>query len=245
MIIEQADRYLPRHYERFPVVIVEARGCTVTDIKGKKYLDLLAGYGSLNFGHSNQKLYGALFDQLHKVAMVTGNFYNDTVAEFAEKLSRFVGLPEGEVLLMNTGAEAVEKAIKLCRRWAYFVKGVEPDKAEIIVSDSNFHGRTYGVLSASPVEKYRQGFGPFMPGFKFTKFGTEPYVYEDLDWCINKNTAAFIVEPIQGEGGFIFPPDGYLKRMQEICRRNNVLFVLDEVPTAFGRIGSSARSPLL
>lgn len=232
-VINQTEKFLTKHYERLPVVIVEGRRSKLMDIDGVEYLDMLAGYGAVNFGHNNQKLLQAFTNQFHRVGLISSNFHNDAVGEFAERLVNFVGLPQAKVLLMNTGAEAVEKAIKLCRRWGYYVKGVLPDQAEIIVSDSNFHGRTYGVLSASPVPKYRDGFGPFMSGFRFTKFGD----IEDLKRAINKNSVAFLVEPIQGEGGFIFPPDGYLKKAEKLCKMHGVLFVLDEIPTGFGRIG--------
>lgn len=228
------EKYLANHYERYPVNIVRGEGSILWDENGKQYFDMLACYGAQNFGHGNRNIFGAMMNQFGKIGPISGNFNNDTVSKFAERLVNFTGLPQAKVLLMNTGAEAVEKAIKLCRRWGYQVKGIRPNQADIIISDTNFHGRTYGVLSASRVQKYREAFGPFMGGFKFTKFGDA----DDLEHVIDSNTAAFLVEPIQGEGGFIFPPDDYLKRAEEICLANNVLFVLDEIPTAFGRIGN-------
>lgn len=233
-IVELYDKFIPGYYEKFPVTFVRGSGSYLEDVNGKKYIDMLAGYGAVNFGHNHPKLRHAFLNQYGNVGLITGNFYNDVVAEFAEKLTNFSGLSSAQVLMMNTGAEAVEKAIKICRRWGYVVKGIPFNQAEILVSDSNFHGRTYGALSASWVEKYKKDFGPFMPGFPFTRFND----LDDLENQINENTAAFLVEPIQGEGGFIFPPDDYLKKAEEICRANNVLFVLDEIPTAFGRIGS-------
>lgn len=233
-IVEKTKRFTPNHYEKFPVTFVSGNGSYLQDVNGKKYIDMLAGYGAVNFGHNNPKLRHAFLNQYGQVGLISGNFYNDAVAEFQEKLVNFIGLSPAKVLMMNTGAEAVEKAIKICRRWGYVVKGVWNDKAEIIMSRTNFHGRTYGVLSASLVDHYREDFGPFMSGFKHVWFGD----LNSLEESINENTVAFLVEPIQGEGGFIFPSEDYLKKAEEICRANNVLFVLDEIPTAFGRIGS-------
>lgn len=233
-VMEKTDRLVPQCYKKFPVIFTEGNGAYLYDINGKQYLDMLAGYGALNFGHNHLTLQHAFLNQFGRVALISCNFYNDTVAEFIQRLAMYVGLPSSQVLMMNTGAEAVEKAIKICRRWGYRVRGVPDGKAEILVSDSNFHGRTYGVLSASWIEKYKKDFGPFMPGFKYTRFGN----ISDLVCMVRDYTVAFIVEPIQGEGGFIFPSDDYLKKAEKICRANNVLFVLDEIPTAFGRIGN-------
>lgn len=239
-VVEQYNKFIPGYYEKFPVTLVRGSGSYLEDVNGKKYIDMLAGYGVLNFGHNHPRLRQTLNTQFGRVGLVTGNFYNEVVAEFAEKLVNFCGLPQSQVLLANGGAEAVEKAIKICRRWGYRVKGVRYNQAEILVTNTNFHGRTYGVLSASMLEKYRQDFWPFMSGFKHVGFGDEGKFgsLAHLQNSISENTVAFLVEPIQGEGGFIFPSDGYLKKAEEICRANNVLFVLDEIPTAFGRIGS-------
>jgi len=233
-VAEQYNKFIPKHYEKFSVTFVRGNGVYLEDIKGKKYVDMLAGYGAVNFGHNNPKLRHVFLNQYGQVCLTTGNFYNDTVAEFTEKLVNFTGLSPAKVLMMNTGAEAVEKAIKLCRRWGYRVKGVQTDRAEILFSATNFHGRTYGPLSASCVNNYRGDFGPFLPGMYPTLFNNVKH----LKYMIGRNTVAFIVEPIQGEGGFIFPTDDYLKKAEEICQANNVLFVLDEIPTAFGRIGN-------
>lgn len=233
-IVQQAENFLPRHYQRFPVTFVSGNGSYLEDVNGKKYVDMLAGYGALNFGHNHPKLRQAFLNQFGKVSLISGNFYNEVVAEFAQKLVNFTGLSPAKVLLMNTGTEAVEKAIKICRRWGYRVKKVKHNKAEILFSYDNFHGRTYGPLSASYVYKYKEDFGPLMDGFKWTRFNDADF----LEQMICHNTVAFVVEPIQGEGGFIFPSHEYLKRAEEVCRAHNVLFVLDEIPTAFGRIGS-------
>lgn len=233
--MQTAHRYLANHYERLPVVAESNRGCWVTDLDGRRYLDMFADYSVHNFGRSRPRLVIALAKQAAKLAVCPGNVYNHVSVQCGKALAEFSGLPNARVLFMNTGAEAVEKAMKIVRKYGYEHKKIDESKntAEIIFTETNFHGRTYGVLSASKVEKYRQGFGPFLPGMAWTKFGDAA----DLEKKINKNTVAFIVEPIQGEGGFIFPPDSYFKEVVKICRYHNVLLVLDEIPTAFGRTG--------
>lgn len=232
--MQMTHRYLANHYDYFPVAIERGKGCWVEDIEGRKYLDMFADYSVHNFGRSNSRLLIVFAKQAAKLSLCSGNFYNRVRAEFGRALAEFSGLPNAKTLIMNTGAEAVEKAIKIARRWGYVRKGIAKDKAEIISTYTNFHGRTMGALSMSTVEHYKNGFGPFLPGMKWVKFGDSV----DLERAINDNTAAFIVEPIQGEGGFIFPSEGYFKKeVVEICRLHNVLLILDEIPTAFGRTG--------
>ncbi len=230
---QMAHRYLANHYDRLPVVIESGQGCWVKDKDGRRYLDMFADYAVHNFGRSNSQLLSVFVSQAAKLSLCSGNVYNSLYAQFGKALAKFSGLPNAKVLVMNTGAEAVEKAMKVARKWGYLRKGIAKDKAEIISTYTNFHGRTLGVLSLSTVEHYRDGFGPFLPGMKLVRFGDSV----DLERAINEHTAAFIVEPIQGEGGFIFPPEGYFKEVVEICRHHRVLLILDEIPTAFGRTG--------
>lgn len=233
--MQMAHRYLANHYEYLSIVAESGQGCWVTDMEGRRYLDMFADYSVHNFGRSRAQLVSVLAKQAAKLAVCSGNVYNPVRAQCGKCLAEFSGLPDAQVLFMNTGAEAVEKAMKIARKYGYRHKKIDEkkDPAEIIFTDTNFHGRTYGVLSASKVEKYRQGFGPFLPGIIWTKFGDAA----DLEKKINKNTVAFIVEPIQGEGGFIFPPEGYFKKVAAICHKHDILLVLDEIPTAFGRTG--------
>lgn len=231
--MQVTHRYLANHYDRLPIIVESGKGCWVEDVYGRKYLDMFADYSVHNFGRSNSRLLIVFAKQAAKLSLCSGNVYNRVRAEFGRALSEFSGLPNAKVLFMNTGAEAVEKAIKIARRWGYVQKGITKDKAEIISTYTNFHGRTMGVLSMSTVEHYKNGFGPFLPGMTWVRFGDSV----DLERAINDRTAAFIVEPIQGEGGFIFPPEGYFKEVAEICRYHNVLLILDEIPTAFGRTG--------
>lgn len=231
-VIEMMLTNSAHHYEMMPVVIQWAKGSRFVDSHGQEYLDMLAGYSVMNFGHRNDYLQHALENQLGECTLLANKFFNPVVARFHRDLVKFSGI-KGRALVMNSGAEAVEKAIKLARKWGYERKGVKNGHAEIIVTDTNFHGRTLGVLSASRVYHYREGFGPFLPGFVPVEFGD----VEDLERVINGNTVAYLVEPIQGEGGFIFPPDGYFKAVAEICKKHNVLLILDEIPTAFRRTG--------
>lgn len=230
-VIEQTEKYGAHNYHPLPIVINRAEGVWVYDPEGNKYLDMLSAYSALNQGHRHPRIIQALKDQADKVTLTSRAFYNDQLGEFYAKLSALTG--KEMILPMNTGAEAVETAIKAVRRWAYDVKKVEADRAEIIVCEGNFHGRTVTVTSFSSAEEYRRGFGPFTPGFKIIPYGD----IEALKKAITPNTAAFMLEPIQGEAGIIIPPDGYLKEAYEVCKSHNVLLVSDEIQTGFGRTG--------
>lgn len=230
-VIEQTEKYGAHNYHPLPIVINRAEGVWVYDPEGNKYLDMLSAYSALNQGHRHPRIIQALKDQADKVTLTSRAFYNDQLGEFYAKLSALTG--KDMILPMNTGAEAVETAIKAVRRWAYDVKKVEADRAEIIVCEGNFHGRTVTVTSFSSAEEYRRGFGPFTPGFKIIPYGD----IEALKNAITPNTAAFMLEPIQGEAGIIIPPDGYLKEAYEVCKSHNVLLVSDEIQTGFGRTG--------
>jgi ornithine--oxo-acid transaminase len=230
-VIERSDRYGAHNYHPLPIVISEAEGVWVKDPEGKRYMDMLSAYSALNHGHRHPKIIGALMDQANKVTLTSRAFHNDKLGEFYEKLVQYTG--KNKILAMNTGAEAVETAIKAARRWAYRQKGVQPDQAEIIVCRGNFHGRTITVTSFSSTEEYKKDFGPFTPGFKLVPYGD----LAELQQAITPNTAAFLVEPIQGEAGIVIPAQGYLSGAYELCKKNNVLFVADEIQTGFGRTG--------
>ncbi|MDO8495218.1 MAG: ornithine--oxo-acid transaminase [bacterium] len=231
-VIAKTAQYSAHHYDSLPVVMHAGKGSKLYDLDGNEYIDMLAGYSVVNFGHGNSRLNEVMLRQMGKGTIFSNVAYNRTYAEFCEELVSFTCIA-GRALIMNSGAEAVEKAIKLARKWGYVRKGVERDRAEIIVTNSNFHGRTMGVLSASPVAKYRMGFGPFLPGFVQVPFGSTEHLKE----AITLNTVAFLVEPVQGEGGFMFPPAGYFQEVVKLCQANDVLLILDEIPTAFGRTG--------
>lgn len=230
-VIEQTEKFGARNYNPLPIVISKAEGVWVEDPEGNKYLDMLSAYSALNQGHRHPRIIQALKDQADKVTLTSRAFYNDQLGEFYEKLSALTG--KEMILPMNTGAEAVETALKAVRRWAYDVKKVAENQAEIIVCEGNFHGRTVTVTSFSSDEGYRRGFGPFTPGFKIIPYGD----IEALKQAITPNTAAFMLEPIQGEAGILIPQDGFLKQAQELCKANNVLLVCDEIQTGFGRTG--------
>lgn len=226
-----ADQYGAHNYHPLPVIIESGEGCWVTDVDGNRYLDMLAAYSALNFGYSHERLIAAATKQLNKVTLTSRAFHNDQLGPWCKELCELSGFET--VLPMNTGAEAVETAIKLARKWGHTVKGVEAEKAEIICAKGNFHGRTVTVVSFSTDQQYRRGFGPFTPGFPLVDFGDA----EALEKAINKNTAAFLVEPIQAESGILVPPEGYLKKVREICTRHNILFMADEIQTGLCRTG--------
>lgn len=230
-IIEQTEKYGAKNYKPLPIVISKAEGVWVEDPEGNKYMDMLSAYSALNHGHRHPRIIQALKDQADKVTLTSRAFHNDQLGLFYEKLGRITG--KNMILPMNTGAEAVESAIKAVRRWAYEIKGVPANQAEIIVCDGNFHGRTVTITSFSSAEEYKQGFGPFTPGFTSVPFGD----VASLKKAITPHTAAFLVEPIQGEAGIIIPEEGFLKAAQQLCKENNVLFVADEIQTGFGRTG--------
>ncbi len=226
-----ADRHGARNYHPLPVTLVRAEGAYAWDSEGKRYLDMLSAYSAVNQGHLHPRIVAAAVSQLGKVALTSRAFHSEPLGPFLAKLSAVSGF--SRVLPMNTGAEAVETAIKAARKWAYLVKGVPVDQAEIIVADGNFHGRTTTIVSFSTEEQYRMGFGPFTPGFANVPFG-------DADWLealVSERTAAVLLEPIQGEGVEILPPPGYLARVREICSRHRVLLILDEIQTGLGRTG--------
>ena len=229
--IDLENKYGAHNYHPLDVVISEAKGVWVTDVDGKKYMDFLSAYSAVNQGHCHPRIYEAMVNQAKKVTLTSRAFRNDQLGLFCKKLADLTQMEM--VLPMNSGAEAVETAIKAARKWGYKAKGIPADKAEIIVCANNFHGRTTTIVGFSTEEQYKDGFGPFTPGFVIIPYGD----VEALEAAVNENTAAFIVEPIQGEGGILIPGDGYLKKVQDVCRRNNVLFIADEIQSGLGRSG--------
>ncbi|MEE8137358.1 MAG: ornithine--oxo-acid transaminase [Thermoanaerobaculia bacterium] len=229
--VELEDRYGAHNYHPLDVVISRAEGIWVWDVEGRKYLDCLAAYSAVNQGHCHPRIVQALVEQSSKVALTSRAFRNDQSGLFYKELAELTGF--AKVLPMNTGAEAVETAIKVARKWAYTVKGVPADRAEILVFCDNFHGRTTTIVGFSSEEQYRRGFGPFTPGFKLLPYGDA----EAVETAMNPDVAAILVEPIQGEGGIIVPPDGYLTRLREITAEHNALLMLDEIQSGLGRTG--------
>ncbi len=230
-LIQEVDRWSAHNYHPLPVVIERGEGCWVWDVEGNRYLDMLSAYSAVNQGHRHPKIIAALLDQAQRLTLTSRAFHNDLMGPFLRQVCELVGYPK--VLPMNTGAEAVETAIKAVRKWGYTVKGVGADSAEIIVCEENFHGRTTTIVGFSTEHQYRHGFGPFTPGFRMIPYGD----IEALHAAITPNTVGFLVEPIQGEGGVIVPPDGYLKAAAELCREANVKFMADEIQTGLGRTG--------
>ena len=229
--IDQVYQVSAHNYHPIPVVIKEGKGVWVTDVEDKKYIDMLSAYSALNQGHNHPKILGALKKQLDKLILTSRAFHNDQMGPFLAKLTQMVGFDKA--LPMNTGAEAVETAIKTARRWGYEVKGVQDNQAEIIVCNDNFHGRTTTICGFSTDPLCRNGFGPFTPGFKVIPYGDT----KALEEAITPNTVAFLVEPIQGEAGVIIPPEGYLAACRKITQKNNVLLITDEIQTGLGRTG--------
>ena len=229
--LAEADQFSAHNYHPLPVVLERGEGVWVWDVDGKKYLDCLAAYSAVNQGHRHPKIVEAAKQQLDKLTLTSRAFHNDKMGPFLRQLCEMTGYTKA--LPMNTGAEAVETAVKAARRWGYNVKGIPQDKAEIIVCENNFHGRTTTVVSFSTEESYRDGFGPLTPGFVSIPYGD----VAALEAAITSNTAAFLVEPIQGEGGVVLPPEGFLRDSYELCKDNNVLFVADEIQTGLGRTG--------
>lgn len=230
-VIEKTEQFGAHNYAPLPVVISEAEGVWVKDPDGRRYMDMLSAYSALNQGHRYPKIIQALKDQADRVTLTSRAFYNDKLGEWYEKVCQLT--KKDMVLPMNTGAEAVETAVKAARRWAYDVKGVPDNKAEIIACTGNFHGRTLLAVSLSSEEEYKRGFGPMIEGIKLISYGDA----EALREAITPNTAAFLVEPIQGEAGINIPPAGFLKEAADICRASRVLFMADEVQTGLGRTG--------
>ena len=233
--LETERESLTRNYNPLPVVAVSAKGAWVTDVEGKKYLDCLAAYSAVNFGHGNKKLIRAARKQLGKVTLTSRAFYHDQLGPFAKELAALLRMDM--VLPMNTGAEAVESAIKVSRAWGYRVKGVAANKAKIIVAKENFHGRTISIVSFSTDESSRKDFGPFTPGFVSVPYGDA----EALEKEIDANTVAVLIEPIQGEAGIITPPKGYLKKVRALTKANNVLMIADEIQSGLGRTGATVQ----
>lgn len=229
--IELDNRYGAHNYHPLPVVLAKAEGPWVWDVEGKRYLDCLSAYSAVNQGHRHPRIVKALKDQVDTLDLTSRAFHNDVMGEFLKKLCEFSGFEAA--LPMNTGAEAVESGIKLARKWGYDKKGIPANKAEIIVCCENFHGRTTTIVGFSSDPDAFEGFGPATPGFKMIPYDDT----EALEAAINENTAAFLVEPIQGEAGVKVPSEGYLTKIREICTRNNVLLILDEVQTGFCRTG--------
>ncbi|MFC4619647.1 ornithine--oxo-acid transaminase [Camelliibacillus cellulosilyticus] len=230
-IIEQTEKYGARNYQPLPIVVSKAEGVWVEDPEGKRYMDMLSAYSAVNQGHRHPKIIEALKKQADRVTLTSRAFHNDQLGPWYEKVAAIT--EKDLVLPMNTGAEAVETAIKAARRWSYDVKGVEADKAEIIGCVGNFHGRTMTAVSLSSDPEYQRGFGPMLPGIKLVPYGD----IDALKAAITPNTAAFLVEPIQGEGGIIIPPEGYLKAAYDLCQQENVLFMADEIQSGLGRTG--------
>lgn len=233
--LETERESLTRNYNPLPVVAVSAKGAWVTDVEGKKYLDCLAAYSAVNFGHGNKTLIRAARKQLGKVTLTSRAFYHDQLGPFAKELAALLGMDM--VLPMNTGAEAVESAIKVSRAWGYRVNGVAANKAKIIVAKENFHGRTISIVSFSTDESSRKDFGPFTPGFVSVPYGDA----EALEKEIDANTVAVLIEPIQGEAGIITPPKGYLKKVRALTKANNVLMIADEIQSGLGRTGATVQ----
>ncbi|MFD8271298.1 ornithine--oxo-acid transaminase [Streptomyces flaveolus] len=230
-LIRAEGPVLARNYHPLPVVVARAEGAWVEDVEGRRYLDMLAGYSALNFGHRHPALIEAAHRQLDRLTLTSRAFHNDRLAGFAERLAALTGTDM--VLPMNTGAEAVESGIKVARKWAYDVKGVPADRATIVVAADNFHGRTTTIVSFSTDETARSGFGPFTPGFRIVPYND----LAALEAAVDETTAAVLIEPIQGEAGVNIPDDGYLAGVRELTRRAGCLFVADEIQSGLGRTG--------
>lgn len=225
------NRYCAHNYHPLPVVLSRGEGVYVWDEEGNKYLDMMSAYSAVSHGHANPRLIAALKAQVEKLCIVSRAFYTDKLGPFLERACELTG--QDVALPMNTGAEAVETALKAARRWGYEVKGIAENQAEIIVCSGNFHGRTITIISFSDEAEYQKNFGPLTPGFKLAQYGD----IDSLKALITPNTAAFLIEPIQGEGGIVIPPAGYLKACETLCREHNVLLIADEIQTGLGRTG--------
>ncbi|WP_456273520.1 ornithine--oxo-acid transaminase [Bacillus sp. AK031] len=230
-IIEQTQEYGANNYHPLPIVISEAEGVWVKDPEGTKYMDMLSAYSAVNQGHRHPKIIQSLKDQADRVTLTSRAFHNDQLGPWYEKICKMTN--KDMALPMNTGAEAVETAIKTARRWAYDKKGVADNQAEIIACEGNFHGRTMSAVSLSSEEEYKRGFGPMLPGINLVPYGD----IDALKEAITPNTAAFLIEPIQGEAGIVIPPEGFLKAAYELCKENNVLFIADEIQAGLARSG--------
>ncbi|WP_407289295.1 ornithine--oxo-acid transaminase [Streptomyces sp. BP-8] len=229
--IAAAEAHSAHNYHPLPVVVATAEGSWMTDVEGRRYLDMLAGYSALNFGHGNRRLLDAAKAQLERVTLTSRAFHHDRFGDFCAALAELCGMEL--VLPMNTGAEAVETAVKTARKWGYEVKGVPDGQAKIIVAENNFHGRTTTIVSFSTDPEARAGFGPYTPGFEIVPYG-DPAA---LEAAVDDRTVAVLLEPIQGEAGVLVPPPGYLAGVRELTRRRNVLFIADEIQSGLGRTG--------
>ncbi len=230
-LIELENQYCAQNYLPLPVVLTRGEGVFVWDDEGNKYLDMMSAYSAVSHGHANPRLVRVVQDQVARLNIVSRAYHTDKLGPFLQRVCELTGMDMA--LPMNTGAEGVETALKAARKWAYDVKGVAPDTAEIIACTGNFHGRTIAVIAMSGEAQYKRGFGPYPPGFKLAEYGN----LKSLEEMITPNTAAFLVEPVQGEGGIVIPPAGYLKACEELCRKHNVLLIADEIQTGLGRTG--------
>lgn len=230
-IIEQTQKFGANNYHPLPIVVSKAEGVWVESPEGNRYMDMLSAYSAVNQGHRHPKIIQALKDQADKVTLTSRAFHNDQLGPWYEKICKLTN--KNMALPMNTGAEAVETAIKAARRWGYDVKGIAENQAEIIACTGNFHGRTMGAVSLSSDPEYKRGFGPMLPGINLIPYGD----LDALKAAITPNTAAFLIEPIQGEAGIILPPEGFLKAAADLCKENNVLFIADEIQVGLARTG--------
>ena len=230
-LIKKESIFGPDNYKPLPVVLSRAKGVWAWDVNEKKYLDMMSGYSAVSHGHAHPELLRVFHEQSSKLSLTSRAFYTDTLGPYLEKITKMSGFEM--CLPMNSGAEAVETAIKSSRRWAYRTKKVEPEKAEIIVAEGNFHGRTTTIISFSTDENSKHDFGPHTPGFVTVKYGCS----KSLEAAINENTAAVLIEPIQGEAGIVVPPENYLPEVRDICSKHNVLMILDEIQSGLGRTG--------
>ncbi len=231
-VMELESRHSAHNYEPLPVVLARGQGARIWDVAGRSYIDMMSAYSAASHGHAHPRILAALEAQARRLAVPSRAYYNDRLGPFLAEVTRLTGLDAA--LPMNTGAEAVETAIKAARRWGYFVKGVARDRAEIIVANGNFHGRTTTVISFSSEPDYREGFGPFTPGFRSVPFGD----LAALERAITPETVAVLIEPIQGEAGIIVPPAGWLRGLRRLCDSHRVLLILDEVQSGLGRTGA-------
>jgi ornithine--oxo-acid transaminase len=229
--IEREGRIAAHTYHPLPVVLDRGEGVWLYDIDGKRYLDMMSAYSAVLYGHCNPELVKVAEEQLHKLTLCSRAYYTSALAPFLEKIASITGMDL--VIPMNSGAEAVETAIKSVRRWGHQVKGIPENHAEIIVADQNFHGRTTTIISFSSHASYKKGFGPLTPGFKSIPFGDSAA----LEAAITPHTCAFLIEPIQGEAGIVVPPEGWLKKVRDICTRHNVMLIIDEIQSGLGRTG--------
>ncbi len=230
-ILDLEQSYCAHNYHPLPVVLTKGQGVYVWDSEGKRYLDMMSAYSAVSHGHCHPELVNALFQQAQRLTIVSRAFYSDKLGAFLQRACELTGMDMA--LPMNTGAEAVETALKAARKWGYEVKGIPQNQAEIIACRGNFHGRTIAIVGMSSEPSYQAGFGPFPAGFQLIPYGDA----EALETAITPNTAAFLVEPIQGEGGIILPPAGYLKACADLCRKHKVLLICDEIQTGLGRTG--------